>query len=393
LARATYVGSTDWMWPWSYDKCDRSRQKTQEINACEPLPHYGLDPFTGRGAPEIDLLEAMPGKGTMAYGLKKPYFSASYQVAPGKPKNRPTEGKMPDPGQWYEKGVRFGTNATINTFFYGEELKHVKKGQTYVADAISANRHVTEDHFNEFHDYRLEWSTKEGDQSLRWFLDGQFVFEVLAETLDFTGAKMPDEPMHILLNTAVSSTWGFPVPCPAGCTCECYDCGNDACDCALPTGFCAMLPAFYEVDYVRVYQRPNEPSEKVGCSTDNRPTKRFIDGHVERYFDPYNGEKRPLKNVPKGGALCSKDADCFLGTCDKFKRCACPKDATGPLCQAFHAFDDISYQKTWHLAMESPFLPATLSRILIALFLGTAVLVLLKMRAQLLQRQKSALLS
>ena len=61
LARATYVGSTDWMWPWSFDKCDRSLQPKQEINACEPNPHFGLHSKEGRGAPEIDLLEAMPG--------------------------------------------------------------------------------------------------------------------------------------------------------------------------------------------------------------------------------------------------------------------------------------------------------------------------------------------
>ena len=29
LARATYVGSSENTWPWSYDKCDRSRQKGQ----------------------------------------------------------------------------------------------------------------------------------------------------------------------------------------------------------------------------------------------------------------------------------------------------------------------------------------------------------------------------
>ena len=44
LARATYVGSTDWIWPWSYDKCDRSLQPKQEINACEPVCKSNLQP-------------------------------------------------------------------------------------------------------------------------------------------------------------------------------------------------------------------------------------------------------------------------------------------------------------------------------------------------------------
>ena len=391
LARATYVGTTDWIWPWSYDKCDRERQKTQEINACEPTPHYGLDPYTGRGAPEIDLLEAMPGSGTLNYGLQKPYFSASYQVAPGKLTNRPVEGKMPDKGQWYEDGISYGVNTTINTYFYGEELTHVRKGETYTADAISANRHLTSDHFENFHNYRLEWSTKEGDEYLRWFLDGDFVFEVLPETLAFTGAKMPDEPMHILLNTAVSSTWGFPAPCPVGCDCACYDCGKDACNCAMPTGFCDMLPAFYEVDYVRIYQRPTEPSEKIGCSTDNRPTKRYIEGHRDRYFDPYNSEKKPLKDVPSGGGACKSDSDCAAGvvgggTCQgppRKKTCVCTDRTTGPNCQAFTAFDDHNYEHTWNLAMCTPFIPATLLRVVVALALGTSALVFLRIKAQL----------
>ena len=127
MLRATYVGSTDWMWPWSFDKCDRSLQPKQEINACEPNPHFGLHSKEGRGAPEIDLLEAMPGSGTLGYGLKKPYFSASYQVAPGKPHDRPIEGKKPRKGQWYEKGLEYGKNATVNAFFYGEELSHKTK--------------------------------------------------------------------------------------------------------------------------------------------------------------------------------------------------------------------------------------------------------------------------
>lgn len=29
LARATFVGSSENTWPWSYDKCDRQRQKGQ----------------------------------------------------------------------------------------------------------------------------------------------------------------------------------------------------------------------------------------------------------------------------------------------------------------------------------------------------------------------------
>ena len=36
-------------------------QRQQEISACDESVHYGFHPNTGRGAPEIDILETMAG--------------------------------------------------------------------------------------------------------------------------------------------------------------------------------------------------------------------------------------------------------------------------------------------------------------------------------------------
>ena len=81
-----------------------------------------------------------------------------------------------------------------------------------------------------------------------------------------TGAKVPDEPMYLLLNTAMSSTWGFPAPCPAGCDCDCHDCKNEKCSCAIQHGFCESLPASFLIDYVRVYQNTSDPRVSLGAS-------------------------------------------------------------------------------------------------------------------------------
>jgi len=62
LARATYVGSSNNVWPWSYDECSPELQAQQLFSACNKVNHYDLEGGRGRGAPEIDLLEAMPGK-------------------------------------------------------------------------------------------------------------------------------------------------------------------------------------------------------------------------------------------------------------------------------------------------------------------------------------------
>ena len=58
LVRATYVGSSEFIWPWSFATCDRDLQRKQEVSACNYVPHYAMHPETGRGAPEIDIIEA-----------------------------------------------------------------------------------------------------------------------------------------------------------------------------------------------------------------------------------------------------------------------------------------------------------------------------------------------
>lgn len=82
LARATYVGSSDYMWPYSYDECDQKKRMSQEINACSKVTHYGMDPGHGRGAPEIDLIEAMQGDPEKLpnTNITRPYQSCSLQV-------------------------------------------------------------------------------------------------------------------------------------------------------------------------------------------------------------------------------------------------------------------------------------------------------------------------
>lgn len=97
LARATYVGTSDFVWPFSYNQCDTKTQKTQQINACNRVQHYGLSPYVGRGSPEIDILESMQGdSGPLpSTHIEKPYQSTSLQVAPGVEMNRPVLGLRP----------------------------------------------------------------------------------------------------------------------------------------------------------------------------------------------------------------------------------------------------------------------------------------------------------
>jgi beta-glucan synthesis-associated protein KRE6 len=87
LGRATYEASTNLVWPWSYDKCDRELQVAQEVSACNGVKHFGMNAHQGRGSTEIDIFEAMAGKpGYPKPQLKwdkigLPYMSSTLQVS------------------------------------------------------------------------------------------------------------------------------------------------------------------------------------------------------------------------------------------------------------------------------------------------------------------------
>jgi hypothetical protein len=105
----------------------------------------------------------------------------------------------------------------------------------------------------------------------------------------FPGSEISSEPSYLIMNTAVSSQWGFPKDCPDNCQCKKYDCNSKDYGqrCGFADGFCDMMkasePPEYKVNWVRVYQDPNEELQKVGCSTPERPTRRFIKAHENLY--------------------------------------------------------------------------------------------------------------
>ena len=236
------------------------------------------------------------------------------------------------------------TKSAPNPFFYGVTLVHEPKSYTYQSDALSANTRLHDTHYQDQHIYRVEWEPPEKDGSggyIKWFIDGNLSYGVYGESLKITGAEIPSEPMYLIMNTAVSSNWGFPKPCPDGCKCKCYECGKPECACALPPGYCDNFPASFEVDYVRVYQAVNEFKHVLGCSTKERPSDLFIKGHRKRYMT--EGGRSPLEPVKQGGAVCADDSDCGssdMGVCTEKGRCECLEGFIGPKCLAHAGFYD-----------------------------------------------------
>lgn len=237
-----------------------------------------------------------------------------------------------------EYNYKNATRSELNPFFYGVTLVHKPKSYTYQADALSANKGLDESFYESFHQYRVEWDPPEEDGSggyIRWYTDETFVYSVKGADLAITGSEIPSEAMYLIMNTAVASSWGFPAPCPEGCSCECFECGNPKCACALPTNYCDNFPAGFEIDSVRVYQAVNESKHTLGCSPEKRPTDLFIKGHAERYME--KGDKRPLQPVTQGGGACTDASDCggeTNGRCSSKGFCMCHKKFTGPTCMA-----------------------------------------------------------
>jgi hypothetical protein len=286
-------------------------------------------------------------------------FSIS-QVAPGVTKNRPPNGAAPQyksklasnghtqliANKWYE-GIKFAGNTSINPYFYGTYLAATKPGepvtrtekQAFQADAVGAAHQLAHDHFTRSHTFRVEWQPGPGGR-IDWFshgyrVNGTFVkmgdgngkewmhaYSILDEVLKKTmGSQIPIEPSYLIMNTAVSSTWGFPYDVPDSCE-KCYDCDDPKCACAFDPGFCKMLQedeVSLKIDSIRVYQS-RDPSAHVGanhtlgCDPPDYPTKGWIEGHSSRYVrnSPFSfpDKGKPLQKIQTGGGICESDRDC-----------------------------------------------------------------------------------
>lgn len=249
---------------------------------------------------------------------------------------------------WYE-GLEMNGNTSVNPFFYGTYLAETKpnepvsrsKEQAFQADAVGAAHQLTPSHFQRPHRFRLEWQPGPGGR-LDWYvknyktdIDGNITYtegdgrgeewlhaysmkdESLQELL---GSQIPIEPTCLIMNVAVSSTWGFPYDVPEYCA-KCYDCDDPKCQCSFYPGFCQMVrsgrTAMY-IDFLRVYQSSDHNAHvgephTMGCDPPEYPTKEWINGHEYRYMrnPPFSFlDKHPLRKTVNGGGQCRVNNDC-----------------------------------------------------------------------------------
>ncbi|CAI5721307.1 unnamed protein product [Peronospora effusa] len=215
----------------------------------------------------------------------------------------------------------------------------------YQMDAISSNWPVHLGVYTDFIVYQLEWVTG-GKGYVRWMLDGSPLFEVAADTVSNVPQNgnssnpqklMLEEPMSVIFNVALSSSWGATPP-NAGNACR-----GDGSDKKV-NKICNEFPMFMKIDYIRLYQDQGDDLDtdnymQVGCDPASHPTKQWIQGHINEYQDNDN----PVMEVI-GKAFCKTNSDCTVGgnyaqtglmtgLCVE-SRCSClhPKSWNGPRC-------------------------------------------------------------
>ncbi|OWZ21594.1 Beta-glucan synthesis-associated protein, partial [Phytophthora megakarya] len=167
----------------------------------------------------------------------------------------------------------------------------------YQMDAISSNWPVHVGAYTDYVVYQVEWVTGKNGY-VRWMLEGNPIFEVPAASIwdvPQNGNKtnpekiMLEEPMYIIFNVALSSSWGATPPNPGK---KCRGDGSDE----ETNKICDSFPLYLKIDYIRLYQDLADDLEAdnymhVGCDPKTHPTKKWIEAHIDEYQDDDNQHK------------------------------------------------------------------------------------------------------
>lgn len=273
LGRAGYGGSLDGMWPYSYDSCDAgtlpnqtfpdgtpraartsgikdyggelSWLSGQRASACtcseDASEHPGPNVKTGRGAPEIDILEGQVApnglQGSASQSLQFAPFTAGHNWKNTTPETYVWDESITTQNQWH--GAVYQESSSLNT----------------LTDSISYEG-------ASYTNYGFEYKPG-GEGQVTWSINQSPTWRILAsamgpdETVDVGQRDISNEPMSIVMNLAISTKFQEP------------QWGK------------LKFPGKLRVDYVRVYQ--TEADYNVGCDPKKYPTKNYIDTHQDLY--------------------------------------------------------------------------------------------------------------
>lgn len=259
LGRPGYLATTDGVWPYSYDSCDAgitpnqsspdgiSYLPGQRLNSCTCSGADHPNPGVGRGAPEIDVIEAeiatdpnhkMPNIGVASQSLQLAPFDIWY---------------MPD----YDfLSIHNSSTTVMNTYAGGpfqEALSAVTMLNTTWYERGSGEHN--------FQRYGYEYLNDNDNGYLTWFVGEEPTLTVHSKALHPNGnvgwRRLSKEPMSLIMNLGISNNWAY-IDWPS-----------------------LVFPCTMRIDYVRVYQPTDQIN--VGCDPVDYPTYDYIQSHLNIY--------------------------------------------------------------------------------------------------------------
>lgn len=253
LGRPGYLASTDGIWPYGYNECDAGilpNQSTpdgtsylpgQRLSSCicDADKHLHPNPGVGRGAPEIDIIEA-----TTASGYST--ASQSLQVAPM--------------DIWWLVDYNFieiyNHSVTEMNGWTGGPIQQAVSAATQ----LNADWHQQSEE-RSFQSFAFEYLYDDVNGYISWFVGKEPAYTMYVGALSPNGnvgwRQISREPMSMIFNLGISQSWSY--------------ISWDA----------LVFPMVFEIDYVRIYQPKNNIS--VTCDPEDYPTYDYIKEHPVAY--------------------------------------------------------------------------------------------------------------
>ncbi|KAH8592977.1 beta-glucan synthesis-associated [Bisporella sp. PMI_857] len=253
LGRPGYKSTTDGIWPYTYNTCDAgitpnqsdptglSFLPGQRLNSCTCKGEDHPNPGVGRGAPEIDILEASVDP-INRIGV----VTQSYQVAPFDVLYRPNSNFLQIPD--YETTQMNG--------YCGGPFQQAVSGTTLLNNSWYDAK--------KYQKYAFEYVPGTTDGKIAWFVGEKQTFMMDGRAIGPNGnvkaRQVSEEPMSLVLNLGMSGSWSQIIM------------GD------------LRFPTVMYIDYVRIYQKPGETI--LTCDPPGYPTTEYIKNHPGPYNNP-----------------------------------------------------------------------------------------------------------
>ncbi|PCH33737.1 glycoside hydrolase family 16 protein [Wolfiporia cocos MD-104 SS10] len=278
LGRAGYGASLEGMWPYTYDACDVGTAPNQTKNglpvaatengdpdnggvlsflpgqrlsrcscpgSSHPGPMHSDGTYVGRAAPEIDIFEALVSDG---------------------------RGQVSQSGQWAPFNHAYEWHNTSSTYSIGNtsnsELNPYAGGvyQQATSALTWTDQEAYQLNGQGYSIYGIQYQPGFDDAYITWIADNQIAWTLEAsgmvadEIVQISQRPVSQEPMYLIINLGISQNFGW-------------------------VDFAHLtFPAIMKVDYVRVYQDPDNIN--YGCDPSDFPTAAYINEYIDAYTNP-----------------------------------------------------------------------------------------------------------